>query len=237
MSEQIISNLHGRESLDSGSEGVRPVRYAFVGDLHGRVNLLRTILERDRDERYHYIFLGDILHHKDWFRRHKRCSPIKLLQVIDALMRESRATLILGNNENYVLNSLVLPGEQIKKRELKYTLECLREISLQERIKYISMLSNAPIHLEIGGKYRLAHAYYPNPGQDVTRDMTLFGPGYAWFRDPNLETRHHIDPNYTYFFGHYGLPYRHKNVNIIDATNLEATGVYYTDRDEFMVYY
>jgi hypothetical protein len=46
-----------------------------------------------------------------------------------------------------------------------------------------------------------------------------------------------IDPEYMYFFGHYGLPYRRKNVNILDATNLEATGVYYTDRDESVVYY
>lgn len=237
MSEQIISRVSGREPLGSGSEDVRPLIYAFVGDLHGRVNLLRTILERDPGKKYHYVFLGDILHHKPFFQKHKKCSPVKLLRIIDALMGENRATLILGNNENYVLNSLVLPSEQIKKRELKYTLECLREISLQERVKYISMLSNAPIYLELEGKYRLAHAYYPHLGQDVPRDTVLFGPGYAWFRDPNLETRHHINPNYHYFFGHYGLPYRHRNVNIIDGTSVESTGVYYTDRDEFMLYY
>ncbi len=230
--------------MEPGSKNVRRIAggnnqhpYAFVGDLHGRVNLLRTILERDPEKRYHYVFLGDVIHHKPHFKYNKRCSPIKVLRVIDALMGEGRGTLVLGNNENYVLDALIMPGQSIKKKELKYTLECLRELPLAERLRYITMLSNAPTHLELEGRYRLAHAYYPHPGQDVPRDTVLFGPGYAWFRDPNLETRHHIDPAYTYFFGHYGLPYRHKNVNILDATNLEATGVYYTDRDESVVYY
>lgn len=229
--------------MELGSESVRHLGggdtrpYAFVGDLHGRVNLLRTILERDPGKKYRYVFLGDTIHHKPHFKYNKRCSPIKVLRILDALMKEERGTLVLGNNENYVLNALVLPGQSIKKKELKYTLECLRELPLSERLRYISMLSNAPINLELENRYRLAHAYYPHDGQDVPRDTVLFGPGYAWFRDPNLETRHHIDPAYTYFFGHYGLPYWHRNVHIIDATSLEATGVYYTDRDEFMVYY
>jgi hypothetical protein len=63
----------------------------------------------------------------------------------------------------------------------------------------------------------------------------LFGPGYAWFKEDL--SKHAIDPDYTYFFGHYGLPYRRANVNVIDATNLEATGVYYSDRDESVIYY
>jgi len=225
--------------MGTGGEDVRCVSsrpYAFVGDLHGRVNLLRTILERDPDKHYQYVFLGDTIHHKPHFKYSKRCSPIKVLQIINSLMLEDRGTLILGNNENYVLNSLVLPDKEIKKKELKYTLQCLRELPLSERIKYISILANAPLSLEIEGKYRLAHAYYPHNGQEVPRDTILYGPGYAWFRDADL-SKHHIDPDYLYFFGHYGLPYRHRNVNIIDATNLEATGVYYTDRDEVMVYY
>jgi hypothetical protein len=225
--------------MGSGSEDVRCVSgrpYAFVGDLHGRVNLLRTILERDPDKHYQYVFLGDTIHSKPYFRHNKRCSPIKVLQIINSLMLEDRGTLILGNNENYVLNSLVLPDREIKKKELRYTLQCLRELPLSERIKYISILANAPLSLEIEGKYRLAHAYYPHEGQDVPRDTTLYGPGYAWFRDADL-SKHHIDPDYMYFFGHYGLPYRHRNVSIIDATSLEATGVYYTDRDEMMVYW
>ena len=226
--------------MEPGSKDVRYLTgrpYAFVGDLHGRVNLLRTILERDTGRRYHYVFLGDTIHHKPHFQRNKRCSPVKVLQILDALMSEGRGTLILGNNENYVLNALILPGQNIKKRELKYTLECLRELPLSERLRYISILSNSPTHLELDGRYRLAHAYYPHSGQNIPRDTVLFGPGYAWFRDSDLETRHMIDPQYMYFFGHYGLPYRHKNVNVLDATNLEATGVYYTDRDESVVYY
>jgi hypothetical protein len=227
--------------MGTGGENVRSVTgerpYAFVGDLHGRVKLLQTILERDPAGKYHYVFLGDTIHHKIYFRHNKRQSPIKVLRIIHALMSDGRGTLILGNNENYVLQSLVMPSEKIKKKELKYTLECLRELPLDERIAYISMFSNAPTHLELCGKYRLAHAYYPHSGQNVPRDTVLYGPGYAWFRDPDLESRHLIDPSFTYFFGHYGLPYRHRNVNIIDATSLEATGVYYTDRDESVVYY
>lgn len=227
----------GGQSIRHVAGGGNTHPYAFVGDLHGRVNLLRTVLERDPERRYHYVFLGDIIHPKPWFRRHKRTSPVKILRIVDELMADSRATLVLGNNENYVLNALIMPGENIKKKELKYTLECLRELPLSERLRYISMLSSAPTHLELEGRYRLAHAYYPHDGQDVPRDTVLFGPGYAWFRDPDLQVRHHIDPLYSYYFGHYGLPYWHQNVNIIDATSLEATGVYYTDRDEFMVYY
>lgn len=225
--------------MGTGSKNLRrigEIPYAFVGDLHGRHELLRTILERDRELKYHYVFVGDILHWKCFFKRSKRTSPVRILQAISDLVSQNRATLILGNNENYVLNSLILPIEKIKKKELRYTLDCLRELELEERLRYISLLSNAPLSLELRGKYRLAHAYYPHEGQGVTRETNLFGPGYAWFRDTDL-SKHRIDPNYMYFFGHYGLPYRHKNLNIIDATSLEATGVYYTDRDETMVYY
>ena len=226
--------------MGAGSESLRRidgrVPYAFVGDLHGRYGLLRTILERDKELRYHYVFLGDTIHYKPFFRHNKRCSPVKIFRTLHELMLKDRATLILGNNENYVLNSLILPVEKVKKKELKYTLDCLRELPLDERLRYISLLSNAPLSLELEEKYRLAHAYYPHDGQGVTRDTNLFGPGYAWFRDTDF-SKHHIDPDYMYFFGHYGLPYRHKNLNIIDATSLEATGVYYTDRDETMIYY
>lgn len=223
--------------MGTGSTDLRPIRpYAFVGDLHGRVALLRTILDRDPDKRYHYVFLGDTIHHKAYFRHNKRQSPVKIFRTIHNLMAEGRATLVLGNNENYVLRELIMPSATIKKKELRYTLECLRELPLSERLQYISMLSNAPLNLELEDKYRLAHAYYPHSTQSLNRDTILFGPGYAWFRDPDL-SKHHINPDYTYFFGHYGLPYHRQNVNVIDATSLEATGVYYTDRDEFVVYY
>lgn len=215
------------------SDGSKPL--AFVGDLHGRVSLLNTILARDPDRKYHYIFVGDIIHHKPFFRRNPRVSPVKILRTVADMVESGGATLLLGNNENYILNSLITPPEKIKKREAKYTLKCLKELDLEERLKYINLLSSAPLSLEIDN-YRIAHAYYPHEGQGVSRETNLYGPGYVWFRDPDL-SRHCIDPNYRYFFGHYGLPYWHKNVNIIDATSLEAVGVYYSDRDEFMLYY
>ena len=98
------------------------------------------------------------------------------------------------------------------------------------------MLSSAPLSVEIQGKYRVAHAYYPH-SLITDRQVCLHGPGYIWFRDLNLQTIHHIDPAYKYFFGHYGIPYYRENINIIDGTSLEACGVYYCDREEFMLYY
>lgn len=211
--------------------------YAFVGDLHGRSSLLQSLIANDRDKRYHYVFLGDILHHKPFFTRCKRSSPIRILKAVYDLIQEGRGTLVIGNNEDYILQSLVLPDNKVKKREVKYTLKCLRELPLTERLAYINMLSSSPCYLELDGGYRLAHAYYPHETQQVPRAQVLSGPGYLWFRDKDLAGKHHIDPSYQYYFGHYGLPYRRQNINIIDVTSLEGVGVYYTDRDEFVVQY
>jgi predicted phosphodiesterase len=210
--------------------------WAFVGDLHGRVSVLERILSRDRELKYHYVFLGDIIHHKPFFKYSKRVSPVKMLKMVSDLVDSGNATLVLGNNENYILRNLILPVEEMKKKEVKYTLKSLKEIDLSERLKYVSLLSNAPLSLELDDKYRLAHAYYPHATQTVRRDTVLHGPGYIWFRDNDLSV-HGINPRYRYFFGHYGYPYWRQNISIIDATSLEAAGVYYTDRDEFMVYY
>lgn len=225
--------------MGTGSQDLRSVSppYAFVGDLHGRVALLKTILDKDPSRRYHYVFLGDTIHHKPYFRRSKRTSPIKMFKALADMIESGRATLVLGNNENYVLRALVMPDQNIKKRELKYTMKCLKDLPLGERLRYISMLSNAPLYLELNSRYRLAHAYYPHAQQSVSRDTIISGPGYLWFKDQDLFSKHCIDPSYLYFFGHYGLPYRRSNVSIIDATSLEATGVYYTDKDELVTYY
>jgi hypothetical protein len=210
--------------------------WAFIGDLHGRVHVLERILARDPDLRYYYVFMGDILHHKPFFKYSKRSSPVQILRKVEGMVERKQATLLLGNNENYILRSLVLPVEEVRKKEVKYTLKSLKEIDLQERLKYISLLSNAPLSLELGGKYRLAHAYYPHATRDVTRESVLHGLGYPWFRDKDL-SRHGINKEYKYFFGHYGSPYWRENITIVDATSLEAVGVYYTDRDEFMTFY
>lgn len=210
--------------------------WAFVGDLHGRVHILERILAKDPSLRYHYVFVGDILHHKPFFRYSKRISPIKILEKVHSLVSSSNATFILGNNENYILRSLIMADEDIKKKEVKATLKSLREINLPDRLKYISMLSNAPLSLELGDKYRIAHAYYPHATQTVSRDTILHGPGYPWFKDGDL-ARHFINPDYKYFFGHWGHPYWRQNVTVIDATSMEAVGVYYTDRDEFTLFY
>lgn len=211
--------------------------YAFVGDLHGRVNVLEEILSHDKDKKYHYVFMGDILHHKPFFNRTKRTSPVRILSLVYELVSTGKGTLILGNNENYILRNLINDEEKIKKKEVKYTMKCLRQLPLAERIAYVGMLSNAPTHIELENKYRLAHAYYPHEGLQIPRNQIIHGPGYLWFRDEDLSTSHKISPQYQYFFGHYGLPYRRQNLHIIDATSIEAVGLYYTDKDEFMVQY
>jgi predicted phosphodiesterase len=104
--------------------------YAFVGDLHGRYRLLQGILDRDKSKKYHYVLLGDILHHKPFFKRHRPSSPLKILRMTSNLIEKGKGTLILGNNENYVLRSLIMPEKKIKKKELLYTLECLKSLEM-----------------------------------------------------------------------------------------------------------
>ena len=168
----------------------------------------------------------------------KRTSPVKMLIRIKELVDAGKATFIIGNNENYVLNNLVLPKSQIRQKEVKYTLECLKELSLEERLNLLHWLSTSPLTLEFesyGKTYRCAHAYYDPNYTDKNRNSVLTGIGYPWFKTDKLED--HIKPDAEYFFGHYGFPYFRKNLRIIDATNFEGVGVYYTDREEFLIHY
>jgi len=211
-------------------------KYCIIGDLHGRVETLEKIL--GRSEGYHYIFLGDIIHHKPFFRRSKRCSPINMLLKVKELVDGDMATLIIGNNENYILKNLVLPKAQIKQKEVRHTLQCLKDLELEQRLSLLSWLNTSPLTLEFeshGHKYRCAHAYYDSNYTSETRNRVLSGTGYPWFRQDSLED--HICPGFEYFFGHYGYPYFRQNLRIIDATNFEGVGVYYTDREEFFIYY
>ena len=211
-------------------------KYCLIGDLHGRVDTLDKIL--DRSNEYKYIFMGDVIHHKPFFRRSKRTSPLRMLSKIKKLVDKGDATLILGNNENYILKNLLLPEDDILQKEVKYTLSCLRDLSLDERLSYLHWLTTTPLTLEIesyGRVYRCAHAYYNPNYTPETRNSVLTGIGYPWFKLDKLED--HIKPDAEYFFGHYGYPYFRKNLHIIDATNFEGVGVYYTDREEFLIYY
>lgn len=211
-------------------------KYCLIGDLHGRVETLERIL--DRSEGYKYIFIGDTIHHKPFFRRAKRTSPLRMMSRVKDLVDKGDATLILGNNENYILKNLLLPEESIIQREVKHTLSCLKAISLEERLSYLHWLTTSPLTLEFesyGKTYRCAHAYY-NPNYTAeNRNSVLTGIGYPWFKTDKLED--HIKLDAEYFFGHYGYPYFRKNLRIIDATNFEGVGVYYTDREEFLIYY
>jgi len=211
-------------------------KYCLIGDLHGRVEALERILEKS--EGYHYVFLGDTIHHKPFFRRAKRSSPVRMLLRIKKLVDAGMATFIIGNNENYILKNLVLPKSQIRQKEVKYTLECLKELPLNQRLDLLHWLTTSPLTFEFesyGKNYRCAHAYYDPNYTDSTRNSVLTGIGYPWFKNDPLEN--HIEPDFEYFFGHYGYPYFRKNLKIIDATNFEGVGVYYTDREEFLIYY
>jgi len=211
-------------------------KYCIIGDLHGRVETLEKILQKS--EGYHYVFLGDVIHHKPFFRRVKRTSPIKMLLIVKELVAAGKATFIVGNNENYILNNLVLPRTQIRQKEVRYTLECLKELLLEERLGILHWLATSPLTFEFSSYekiYRCAHAYYNPNYTDENRNRVLTGIGYPWFKNDPLED--HIKPDAEYFFGHYGYPYSRKNLHIIDATNFEGVGVYYTDRDEFLIHY
>jgi hypothetical protein len=211
-------------------------KYCIIGDLHGRIETLDRILQRSPD--YHYVFLGDTIHHKAFFRRSRRSSPTRMLSKIKSLTEEGQASFIIGNNENYILKNLVLPKSDIKQKEVKYTLECLKEMGLKDRLDLLHWLATAPLTLEFesyGKTYRCAHAYYKPDYDDKSRNDVLNGIGYPWFKNDPLED--HIGSGAEYFFGHYGYPYFRKNLRIIDATNFEGVGVYYTDREEFLIYY
>jgi hypothetical protein len=211
-------------------------KYCLIGDLHGRVDTLDRVLQKS--EGYHYVFLGDAIHHKSFFRRTKRTSPVRMLLKIKKLVDAGRATFLIGNNENYILENLVLPKSGIKQKEVKYTLECLKEMSLNDRLDLLHWLTTAPLCIEFesyGKTYRCSHAYYDPNYTTKTRSNVLHGIGYPWFKNDQLED--HIEPDAEYFFGHYGYPYFRKNLRIIDATNFEGVGVYYTDREEFLIYY
>ena len=211
-------------------------KYCIIGDLHGRIDSLNRVLENS--DGYEFIFLGDVIHHKPFFKRTRRTSPIRMLQVVKALVDGGRASLIIGNNENYILKNLIFPKSEVRKKEVKYTLESLKELRLEERLEILNWLNTSPLTMEFesfGKMYRCAHAYYkPNPSPQQ-RNLVLTGPGYPWFKKDELGG--HISPEAKYFFGHYGYPYARKNLHILDATNFEGVGVYYTDREEFMVYY
>ncbi len=161
-----------------------------------------------------------------------------MLLTVKELVEAGKATFILGNNENYVLENLVLPRSQIKRKEVRYTLEALRELPLEKRLDLLHWLSTSPLCISFesyGRTYRCSHAYYDPLYTPETRTRVLHGLGYPWFRNDPLED--HVDSDIEYIFGHYGYPYFRKNIKILDATNFEGVGVYYTDREEFMIYY
>ena len=146
-------------------------------------------------------------------------------------------TMLLGNNENYILENLVTLEDNIIKKETRYTLKCLRELDFHSRIDIISWLARCPLTATIKAKqtYRLGHALYSDKITKLNRDKILSGPGYPWWKD-NLEE---FCPNKKeiYIHGHYGYPYIRKNLRIIDATNFEGVGLYYVDREEFLIHY
>ena len=202
----------------------------------GRIDTLDKIIEKSPG--YTYVFMGDIIHHKPFFKRSKRVSPLRIMSKVYRLVKEGKALFILGNNENYILKNLLLPEKEVLQKEVKYTLNCLKELSLDERLDYLHWLTTSPLTLELqsyGKTYRCAHAYYEPNYTPETRNNVLVGIGYPWFKTDALED--HIESDAEYFFGHYGYPYFRKNLKIIDATNFEGVGVYYTDREEFLIYY
>ena len=222
--------IGGHLSLPKGNN------YCIVGDLHGRIDTLEKIV--DKFPNYHHVIIGDSIHHKPFFKRSRKTSPVRMLQYIRSKNLNGEMTLLLGNNENYILENLVTPEEKIIKRETKYTLRCLKELDFNTRIDIISWLARCPITATIqtdSRRYRLGHALFYEEITKANRPGVLSGPGFPWWKD-RLEQYCPCKED-TYIFGHYGYPYIRKNLRIIDATNFEGVGLYYVDREEFLIQY
>lgn len=211
-------------------------KYCVVGDLHGRVETLEKIVCRSPG--YHFIIIGDSIHHKPFFKRTRKTSPVRTLEYIKDKNERGEMTLLLGNNENYILENLVTPENKILKKETRYTLRSLRELDFDSRLGLISWLARCPLTatLELKHKtYRFGHALFSEEVTKNNRDSILSGPGFPWWKDRLEEYCPHEKD--TYIHGHYGYPYIRKNLRIIDATNFEGVGLYYVDRDEFLIHY
>lgn len=199
-------------------------RLCIIGDIHGRKQLLERVVAANPG--YTYVLLGDVIHHKSFFRRYARVSPLRVIEYIMGF--GDQMITIMGNNEKYVLERFCYPIELIRKPEAKFTMKVLRQLESKQRLDIVKWMVNLPSHLEIG-RYRFAHAFYDDP------NVMLFGPGFRWYL-PEHDSDFPLDPNYDYFFGHYGRPYFRKNIKILDCTELDAVGVYLTDTAEFKVY-
>lgn len=202
------------------------VKICVIGDIHGRIKILQRIINEYLPQDYHIVILGDIIHHKKYFRRTTKTNPIRVIEYIMSLGGD--VTTICGNNETYILERLNYPLKDIYKREAQYTISCLRGLDTQKRLNILRWMLNMPTKLELG-KYRFAHAFYDDP------NPRLFGPGERWF-EPEKIGKYNIDPSYKYFIGHYGKPFFHNNIYCLDCTELEAVGVYLTDKNIFKVY-
>lgn len=198
----------------------------IIGDLHGRVKILESILQDNWG--CVYIILGDFIHHKHFFKRSKRSNPLKIINLLMDLTQKRNAYVVMGNNEKYFLDKMLFPIEDISHSETRFTVQQIKSLSTPQRLRIASWFLNLPPHLELG-KYRFAHAYYDDPNDG------LFGPGYAWFYKQYTHL-HPLDSAFSYFFGHYGRPYFRDNIHILDCTDLDAVGVYRTDLGEFKVY-
>lgn len=220
----------------AGSSPVVPI--CFIADLHGRLDVLQKIIKDSRRRgEYHFVLMGDILHHKRYFKRAKPTPPLQVLQFVRSLQQQGKATVIMGNNEGYIVESINQPLKDIKSDSVRHTVVAMNRLKGEERRSLISWIRNLPKYLELssaGTTYRIAHAYYPNSKFSRDSDI-LTGPSYAWFKKDDLAD--HLDPAYQYVLGHYGYPYLRDNLRIIDATLFEGVGVFYSDRNEFMLYY
>jgi len=199
-------------------------KLCVVGDLHGRIKTFQRIVEDHSD--YDFILLGDVIHHKHYFRRNPRTNPIRMIEYIISL--GDRVQTICGNNEHYILERLNYPLKDIYKREAKFTISCLRDLNSEKRMKILKWMINLPSKMEIEN-FRFAHAFYDDP------NPRLYGPGERWFEYEKID-KYNLDNNYIYFIGHYGRPFFYRNIRCIDCTELEGIGIWLLDKNLFQVY-
>ncbi len=135
--------------------------YCVIGDLHGRIDTLEKIVSKSPE--LHHVLIGDSIHHKPFFKRTKKTSPVRTLEYVKKRCDENKMTLLLGNNENYILENLVTLEDKILKKETRYTLSCLRELDFDSRLELISWLARCPLTATIKSNkkiYRLGHGLY-----------------------------------------------------------------------------
>lgn len=201
----------------------------FIGDLHCRLDTARRIIRAYPD--HFYVFMGDLVHSKRFFKQ-KTCSSFEMLSYVRGICAQDIGAVIMGNNEYSILANLITPEKKIRKKELRASLREVREMDFEGQMAWLRWLQDLPHKLEIN-EYVVSHAF---PSDE--REMALYGPGNIWFKPPSKLAQYaQLLPDKKYVVGHYGYPFISNQVKCIDATNFGGVGVYVTSPEQFLIFH